>query len=50
MGAEEVTAKSLDLIRPILGAAQSQRLVDQVRGIEKVSDMAELAKLLATKG
>ncbi len=50
MGAEEVTAKSLDLIRPILGAAQSQRLVDQVRDIEKVPDMAELAKLLATKG
>jgi 2-methylcitrate dehydratase PrpD len=50
MGAEEVVAKSLDLIRPILGAAQSQRLVDAVRGIEKIPDMAEFAKLLATKG
>jgi 2-methylcitrate dehydratase PrpD len=47
MGAEEVKAKALDLMRPMLGDERSRRVVETVRRLESVGDMSELAKLLA---
>ena len=47
MGAEEVNAKALDLMRPVLGDERSRRVVETVRRLEALGDMSELAKLLA---
>jgi 2-methylcitrate dehydratase PrpD len=50
MPREEVVAKCLDLMTPILGAGRSQQLVDAVFGLEKVSDIRALRPLLQRGG
>ncbi len=42
----EIIAKARDLIVPVLGAAQSQKLIDRVFAIESVKNILELRPLL----
>ena len=46
MTREEVVAKSRDLMAPVLGDAQCNKLIDKVLGLETVKDVRELRPLL----
>jgi hypothetical protein len=46
MPREEITAKSRDLIAPVLGAATCQKLIDRVFDLEHVKDIREFRPLL----
>jgi 2-methylcitrate dehydratase PrpD len=46
MSREQVIAKSRDLMAPVLGAAQTGRLIDRVLAIDSVKDVRELRPLL----
>jgi 2-methylcitrate dehydratase PrpD len=50
MHADEVEAKALDLIRPAIGAARAGRLIQAVRGLERVKDCRALGDLVQPKG
>jgi 2-methylcitrate dehydratase PrpD len=50
MPREEVVAKCLDLMTPILGAGPSRELVDGVLGMEKLSNIRALRPLLQRAG
>jgi 2-methylcitrate dehydratase PrpD len=50
MPREEVVAKCLDLMTPILGAGRSRELVDGVLGMEKLSNIRALRPLLQRSG
>ncbi len=45
MSREEVLAKASDLIEPVLGAAQSGQLIEQVFQLERVTDIHQLSCL-----
>lgn len=47
MTREEGEAKCRDLIDSILGKEQTQRLIEKIRCLEKVTDMRELQPLIA---
>lgn len=49
MGREDVDAKAMDLMAPILGMEQSRRLVDLVWDLEKVEDIRQLIPLLIAR-
>ncbi len=49
MPREEVEAKSLDLLVPVLGARRARKLVDTVWRIERVADMRALRPWLVSK-
>ena len=44
---DEVVAKGDDLMAPILGKAGSARVIETVRGVEKLADVGDLARMLA---
>jgi 2-methylcitrate dehydratase PrpD len=46
MSREQIIAKSRDLMAPVLGAAQTGRLIDRVMALETVKDLRELRPLL----
>jgi 2-methylcitrate dehydratase PrpD len=46
MTQEEVEWKAMDLMRPVLGEAGSQRVIDSVRELEKLGDVRLLTELL----
>lgn len=46
MNREEIVAKSRDLLTPVIGADQCNRLIDRVLNIETVKDVRELRPLL----
>jgi 2-methylcitrate dehydratase PrpD len=46
MSREQLIAKARDLMSPVLGATQTQRLIERVVGFEKVKDVRELRPLL----
>lgn len=46
MTAEEVEAKALDLMGPVLGAGKAQRLVETVRGLKTVGDVREMRAMM----
>jgi 2-methylcitrate dehydratase PrpD len=46
MTQEQLAAKCRDLMVPVLGAAQTQRLIDRVLALEQVKDIRELRPLL----
>jgi hypothetical protein len=46
MTRDDIEAKSLDLIAPIVGKANAQKLFKTVWSLEKVKDMGELRPLL----
>lgn len=46
MDRREVEAKGLDLMGPVLGGARARRVVERVRGLERVRRAADLAALL----
>jgi 2-methylcitrate dehydratase PrpD len=46
MTGEEVAAKSRDLLTPVVGAAQTARLMETVLGLETVADIRSLRPLL----
>jgi len=48
MTEDEVAAKALDLMRPVLGYERSRRVVDTVLRLEGLSNTADLARMLAT--
>src|SRR5262245_29451714 len=46
MSREQLIAKCRDLMSPVLGAAQTTRLIDRVMALEKVTNVRELRPLL----
>jgi hypothetical protein len=46
MTRQEVVGKSRDLLGPVVGAANAQRLIDAVFGIEKLGDVRQLRPFL----
>ncbi len=46
---DQVIAKARDLMAPVLGRAQTSRLIDRVFDLEKVKDIRELRPLLQRK-
>ncbi|HEX5109154.1 MAG TPA: MmgE/PrpD family protein [Vicinamibacterales bacterium] len=46
MSREQLIAKCRDLMSPVLGAAQTTRLIDRVMALEKVANIRELRPLL----
>jgi 2-methylcitrate dehydratase PrpD len=46
MSREEVIEKARDLMAPVIGAANSNRLIDKVMSLESVTDIRELRPLL----
>ena len=46
MTRDEVVAKARDLMAPVLGAPATSRLIDQLLGLEKLSDLRALRPLL----
>jgi 2-methylcitrate dehydratase PrpD len=50
MSTEEVEAKARDLIEPVMGSAQTERLIETVRDLEKLGKARDLRPLLAVKG
>jgi hypothetical protein len=46
MTREEIIAKARDLMTPVLGAGNCQKLIDRVFEIEKVKNVVELRPLL----
>jgi 2-methylcitrate dehydratase PrpD len=42
---EAVNAKTRDLMAPVLGAEKTERLIEQINGLERVSDMRALGPL-----
>jgi hypothetical protein len=48
MNREEIVAKSRDLITPVVGATQCNRLIDRILNLEAVKDIRELRPLLQT--
>ena len=46
MSQEQLTAKCRDLMTPVLGAGQTQRLIDRVFALEQAKDIRELRPLL----
>ncbi|HXF55582.1 MAG TPA: MmgE/PrpD family protein [Hyphomicrobiaceae bacterium] len=48
MTEDEVAAKALDLMRPVLGYERSRRVADTVLRLESLGNTAELARMLAT--
>jgi 2-methylcitrate dehydratase PrpD len=44
---DEVVAKAHDLMAPVLGEAGSRRVVETVRGVDRLADVGDLARLLA---
>lgn len=46
MTQEQLAAKCRDLMTPVLGAGQTQRLIDRVLALEQVKDIRELRPLL----
>jgi hypothetical protein len=46
MTAQEIEAKALDLVAPILGAERGGRLVEVVRDLENLPSMRDLRPLL----
>ncbi len=49
MPREEVAVKSRDLMRPIIGARRTERLIDTIWNIERVRDARALRSLLTVK-
>jgi 2-methylcitrate dehydratase PrpD len=50
MTREEVVAKARDLIAPVLGTAQAQRLIDAVLALDAAADLTALRPLLQRHG
>lgn len=48
MTRDEVAAKSRDLLRPVIGARRTERLIDTIWRIERVRDVRQLRPLLQT--
>ena len=46
MSREQLVAKCRDLMAPVLGAAQTTRLIDRVLALEKTPNIRELRPLL----
>jgi 2-methylcitrate dehydratase PrpD len=46
MSREQLIAKARDLVTPVIGAAQTTRLIDRVMALETVKDVKELRPLL----
>ena len=46
MTSDEVRAKARDLMTPVLGRASTSKLIEQIFGLEKVTDIRELRPLL----
>src|SRR5229473_574219 len=46
MSRDEVIAKARELMTPVLGAAKTSKLIDQVLGLDNVKDIRELRPLL----
>jgi hypothetical protein len=46
MTREEVIGKAKDLITPFFGAAQTEKLIDTIINLEKVSDVRMMRPLL----
>jgi 2-methylcitrate dehydratase PrpD len=46
MTRDEVEAKALDLVKPVIGAARSAKLCAAIRNIEKIRDVRALRALL----
>lgn len=46
LSTEAVSAKTRDLIAPVLGAERAEKLIDQINALEKVKDMRSLRPLL----
>jgi hypothetical protein len=46
MSREQLIAKSRDLMLPVLGEAQTTRLIDAVMSLEKSSNIGDLRRLL----
>jgi 2-methylcitrate dehydratase PrpD len=46
MTSDEVRAKARDLMTPVLGQASTSKLIEQIFGLEKVTDIRELRPLL----
>jgi hypothetical protein len=44
---EDLVAKALSLLVPVLGTARAQQVVDTVWALERCADFAELTRLLA---
>ena len=44
---DEVVAKADDLMAPILGKTGSAHVIETVRGVEKLADIGDLARMLA---
>jgi len=48
LNTEAVEAKTRDLIAPVLGAEKSEKLIEQIRNLEKVDDIGKLRPLMTT--
>jgi hypothetical protein len=46
MTAQEIEAKALDLVTPVIGAERGAKLVDSVRDLENLPSMRDLRPLL----
>lgn len=49
MSTEEVETKARDLIEPVMGPAQTEKLIETVRDLEKLKKARDLRQLLAVK-
>lgn len=49
MSTEEVEAKARDLIEPVMGAAQTTKLIEAVRDLDQLKKVRDLRALLAVK-
>jgi 2-methylcitrate dehydratase PrpD len=49
MATEEVEAKARDLIEPVMGSAQTERLIETVRDLDKLDKIRDLRPLIALK-
>lgn len=49
MSLEQIVGKSRDLMEPVLGRRQTERLIDRVMAIESVGNVGELRPLLQTR-
>jgi len=46
LSTEAVAAKTRDLITPVLGAEKSEKLIEQIRNLERVDDIGKLRPLM----
>ena len=45
LGTEAVAAKARDLMAPVLGSAKTEKLIDQINGLERIDDIRTLRPL-----